>query len=180
MNFSLEKFLKTGQHVDYKKNEYILNQGEVSRRAYFIIEGVVRHYVVDFSGNEKTIRISQENDFFYSSNVSFWNRNPSYINCQSLINTKLLYWTKDELDNLRLAQPEFVMFENEKLKDFIIEKHKKEISIISKNAEKRLIEFNENNINLFNRIPHHIIASYLDMTPETLSRLRSKFRKQKS
>jgi len=180
MNFSLENLLNSGHRIDYKKNEHILVQGEISRRAFFVIEGVVRHYMVDFLGNEKTIRISIENDFFFDSNVSYWNKRPSYINCQALINTKLLYWTKDELDNLSSINPKYLVFENTKLKDFIIEKHKKEISRITKNAEERLIEFNEHNINLFNRIPHHIIASYLDMTPETLSRLRAKFKKQKS
>ncbi len=175
MNFSFENFLKSGHLIDYKKNEYILKQGKVSRGVFFIIEGVVRHYVVDFLGNEKTIRISKENDFFYSSNVSYWTGNPSYINCQVLLNTKLRYWTKDELDNLSSIEPGFVAFESVKLKDFIIEKHNKEISRITKNAKERFIEFNETNIHLFNRIPHHIIASYLDMTPETLSRLRAKF-----
>jgi CRP-like cAMP-binding protein len=180
MNFSLDNFLKSGKRIEYNKNEYILKQGSISRCTYFVIEGVVRHYVLDYSGNDKTIRISKENDFFFSSNISYWNGESSYINCQSLLNTKLLYWTKDELDNLSAIQPEFLEFMNDKLIEFIIEKHKKEISRITKNAEERLIEFNEENINLFNRIPHHIIASYLDMTPETLSRLRAKFKKQKS
>lgn len=178
MNFSLENFLKSGHRIDYNKNDYILKQGQISQKVYFVIEGIVRHYLVDYSGNEKTIRISKENDLFYSSNVSFYNSEPSHINCQVLSDCKLLYWTKEELDNLSLAQPEFIVFENDKLKAFIIEKHKREISLMSKNAQERLIEFNEHNINLFNRIPHHVIASYLDMTPETLSRIRAKFKKQ--
>jgi len=180
MKFSLENFLKSGHEIDFKKNEHLLKQGEISRNVYFVVQGVIRHYVIDFLGNEKTIRISQENDFFYSSNISFWKGDASYINCQALLNARLLYWTKDELDDLSSDQPGFILFENNKLKDFVIEKHKKEISRITKNAKERLIEFNETNINLFNRIPHHIIASYLDMTPETLSRLRAKFKKQKS
>ena len=180
MKFPLDKFLELGHPIDYEKNAHILNQGHVSRRVFFVIEGVVRHYVLDFSGVERTIRISKENDFFYTSNVSFWTGEPSYINCQALSECKLIYWTKQELEHLSVTQPAFIEFESTKLKDFIIEKHNKEISRITKNTEDRLLEFNETNINLFNRIPHHIIASYLDMTPENLSRVRGKLRNRKS
>ncbi|WP_282133992.1 Crp/Fnr family transcriptional regulator [Seonamhaeicola maritimus] len=180
MNFNIEDFLKTGQTVSFDKYEHILHQGAVSNKVYFLIEGIVRHYVIDLQGNEKTIRLSKENDFFYSSNVSFWSGAPSYINCQPLTKVKLLCWTKEFLDSLIEDTPEFIAFENQKLKDFIIEKHIKEVAGITKNAEERLLEFNKSDKSLFNRIPHHVIASYLDMTPETLSRIRAKFRKQKS
>ncbi|MFI0430850.1 Crp/Fnr family transcriptional regulator [Mariniflexile sp. HMF6888] len=180
MAFSLENFLELGREVEYSKNDYILKQGDTSNRAFYVIEGIVRHFVTDIHGCEKTIRISKENDFFYSSNISFWTGEPSYINCQVLLNTKLLYWTKRQLDDLSISQPEFIAFESYKLKNFIIEKHKKEISSLTKNATQRLQEFNKKNIHLFNRIPHHIIASYLDMTPETLSRVRAKLRTLKT
>ena len=180
MKFSIESFLEMGSPINYKKKEHILRYGEVSRNVYFVVEGVVRHYVIDYLGNEKTIRLSQENDFFYSSNISYWKGDASYINCQALLNTRLLSWTKHQLDHLSSIEPAFVLFESNKLREFIMEKHKKEISSITKNAEERLLEFSETNIDLFNRIPNHIIASYLDMTPETLSRLRAKFKNPKS
>lgn len=176
MDFSLESFLHSGHEVEYKKYDHILRQGEISRNVYFVIEGVIRHYMYDASGNEKTIRISREQDFFYSSNISFWREETSYVNCQVLTDARLLYWSKTALDQLSNRDPGFVLFENTKLKDFIIEKHRKEISRITKNAEERFKEFIESNLELFNRIPHHVIASYLDMTPETLSRLRAKMR----
>lgn len=176
MAFSTDNFLKLGTEVRYAKNDFILRQGEISTKVFFIAEGVVRHFITDINGNEKTLRISKENDLFFSSIVSFWTGEPSYINCEVLLDTKLLYWTKNELDSLRQSQPEFCAFESLKLKEFIMEKHKKEVSGLTKNAAQRLLAFNEENINLFNRIPHHIIASYLDMTPETLSRMRAKLK----
>lgn len=176
MEFSIEEFLSSGHEVQYKKNAHILEQGEISRNVYFVIEGVVRHYLTDASGAEKTIRISCENDFFYGSNISFWKEETSYVNCQALSDVRLRYWSKTELEQLSVKAPAFIVFENAKLKEFIIEKHRKEISRLTKNAEERLIEFNASHIQLFNRIPHHVIASYLDMTPETLSRLRAKMR----
>lgn len=174
MAFSLKHFLNSGKPVAYKKNEHILRQGSISNGVYFISVGVVRHYVTDLNGNEKTIRISRENDFFYSSNASYWAQQPSFINCQALTEVELSTWTKTELDNLSLNDAGFALFEKEKLKDFIIEKQKKEIAHITQNAEMRLAGFNSTYKELFNRIPHHIIASYLDMTPETLSRLRAR------
>ena len=55
MDFSLENFLKSGKHIDYKKNAHILKQGKISRRVFFVIDGVVRHYMLDYSGNIKNI-----------------------------------------------------------------------------------------------------------------------------
>jgi len=173
MNFDIEAFLKTGKPCFFKKNEYVLRQGELSNKVYFVVNGFVRHFVIDKDGNEKTIRLTIENGFFYSSNISFYLGEPSYINCQVLENTNLIYWTSKQLDELRSSNTGFLEFESKQLISFIIEKHKKEISRITKTAKDRLTEFNKNNIAFFNRIPHHIIASYLDMTPETLSRLRA-------
>ena len=65
MKFSLENFLKTCRTINYKKNEHVLRQGKVSKNAYFVIEGVIKHYAIDYLGIEKTIRISKENNFFY-------------------------------------------------------------------------------------------------------------------
>lgn len=173
MSLKLDEFLKTGKPVSFNKGDYILRQGEVSNKAYFVIKGFVRHFVINPDGNEKTIRLTPENAFFYSSNISYYLGEQSYINCQAIEPCECLYWEKQELDKLKEVNLEFIKFESEKLIEFIIEKHLKEISRLTKTARERLEEFNEKNISWFNRIPHHIIASYLDMTPETLSRLRA-------
>lgn len=173
MDFSMEQLLKLGTKTSFNKNEYILRQGQISNKVYFVVNGFVRHFVIDKEGNEKTIRLTQENGFFYSSNISFYLGEPSYINCQVLEKTELIYWTSSQLENLRNENSGFLQFENQQLITFIIEKHKKEISRLTKTAKERFVEFNETKAGFFNRIPHHIIASYLDMTPETLSRLRS-------
>lgn len=173
MSFEIEHLLQLGSKISYKKKDYILRQGQFSNKVYFVLNGFVRHFVIDKDGNEKTIRLTTENDFFYSSNVSFYLEEPSYINCQVLENTELIYWTSKQLNELRNSNSGFLEFENKQLINFIIEKHKKEISRLTKTAKDRFVEFNKERESYFNRIPHHIIASYLDMTPETLSRLRA-------
>lgn len=134
----------------------------------------MRHYVLDENGNEKTIRLSKEDDFFYSSVVSYFKNEPSYIICEALTDVDLLVWKKNVIDGLAETDKQIEKFRYQKLTDFIVEKHNKELSLISHSAERRFKDFLEENETLFNRIPHYIIASYLNITPEMLSRLRKK------
>ena len=166
--------IENGKESDTKRRKFILEAGQISKKVYFIKKGVVRHYVIDRKGNKNTIRISKENDFFYSSIISFFTDEVTYIYCQALTDVELVFWDREQLDMLSKKHPEINNFRNQKLIDFILEKHKKEMSLLTKEAKDRLIEFNKDHKELFNRIPQHIIASYLNITPETLSRLRQK------
>jgi len=173
MQEALQTLLSTGTLKHFKKKDHLITYGETSNKVYYIKNGVTRHYVITPEGNEKTIRISKEHDFFYSSIVSYYTREPSYIYCQCLTPCDLVIWEKNEFEPLFESSPELAAFKNKQLINFILEKHKKEVSLLTKNAEDRFIEFCDESLELFNRIPHHIIASYIDVTPETLSRLRS-------
>ncbi|HCX20826.1 MAG: hypothetical protein CMB80_03960 [Flammeovirgaceae bacterium] len=156
----------------YSKKEKILDSDKISKSICAIQEGVVRHYVIDRNGNDKTLRISKEGDLFFTSIVSFFKNEPSYIICEALTDTKLLTWSKTQIDELASKEPLIEAFRYQKLIDFIVEKHKKEMSLMIHSAEDRYREFCEVNHELFNRIPHYVIASYLNMTPEMLSRIR--------
>lgn len=177
MKDALKALMIHGSHKSYKKRAYIIKAGAISNKVYYLKSGVVRHFVITRQGEEKTIRISQENDFFFSSIVSFFKREPSYIYCQCLTNVELVYWHSETLDELYEKNPELNEFRILKLTNFILEKHNKEIDLLTKSAFERFEAFCREHAKLFNRIPHHVIASYLDVTPETLSRMRSKLLK---
>lgn len=167
-------FLSQGTPGRFGKKDFLIRQGEHADKVYFIKKGVVRHYLNTSDGHEKTIRLSQENDFFYSSIVSYYTNEPSYIYCQCLTACELLWWEKSQLEELFGQNEALAEFRNQQHLRFILEKHRKEIGLLTMNAEERFREFCRERMKLFNRIPHHIIASFLDITPETLSRLRSK------
>ena len=61
MQSELNILLNIGTLKHYKKKEFIIRQGEISNKIYFIKTGVTRHFVITPEGNEKTIRISKEN-----------------------------------------------------------------------------------------------------------------------
>ena len=174
MSSSLNILLDYGRPVKFSPNDLILKEAKKSRDVYLVQEGVVRHFVYDTNREEKTIRISKEGDFFYSSIVSYFTEEPTYINCQALTLVRMIHWTKDVLEPLLEQNKSLDQFRYQQLTQFIIEKHQRELSLITHTAENRYHEFCRSNAQLFNRIPHRIIASYLNMTPETLSRLRKK------
>jgi CRP-like cAMP-binding protein len=174
MKEALDLLLSKGTFKEYKKKDFLIVEGQVSKKVYFLKHGVVRHYVITHDGNEKTIRLSKENAFFYSSIVSYFTNEQSYIFCQCLTKAELIYWDFDKIEQLFVDYPKLGDFRNKQLMNFILEKHRKEIALLTQSAEKRYIGFFNANMELFNRIPHHIIASYLDIAPETLSRLRAK------
>lgn len=174
MQAELSLLLSKGIPESCKKKEFLIRKGETSDKVYFIREGVTRHFLSTAEGDEKTIRLSTEGDFFYSSIVSFFRAEPSYIYCQCLTYCEFLFWRKNDLERLFASDEKLAEFRNQQHVNFILQKHKKEIALLTKNAEERYSQFCEEKRSLFNRIPHHIIASYLDITPETLSRLRSR------
>lgn len=174
MQEELDLLLRKGIAKHFKKKELLISQGDISNKVYLVKKGVIRHYVITPEGIEKTIRLSKENDFFYGSIVSFFKNEQSYIYCQCLTECELVYWEGKKLETLFSQYPKLADFKNQQLINFILEKHVKEIKLLTKNAEERFKEFCEENLELFNRIPHHVIASLLDIAPETLSRLRSK------
>ncbi len=174
MQAELNLLLSQGNPESCKKKEFLIRQGETSDKVYFIREGVTRHFLITPGGDEKTIRLSTEGAFFYSSIVSYYRAEPSYIYCQCLTDCEFLFWPKNDLERLFASDKRLAEFRNQQHINFILQKHKKEIGLLTKNAEERYRQFCEEQLSLFNRIPHHIIASYLDITPETLSRLRSR------
>lgn len=174
MNNIFKILINNGKEISLKKRTFILEAGQISTKVYFIKKGVVRHYIIDSNGNKKTIKISKENDFFYCSIISFFTDEATYIYCQTLTEVELVFWDREKLDILSRKYPEINTFRNQKLIDFIVQKHKKELSLLANGARERIEEFNVDHKELFNRIPHHIIASYLNISPETLSRLRKK------
>ena len=174
MQEELNLLFSEGTLKHYKRKDYIIKQGQFSNKVFFVKNGVTRHFVITPEGSEKTIRISKENDFFYSSIVSYFKQDPSYIYCQCLTDCDLIFWESSRIESLFRNNPILDRYKSQLLINFIVEKHKKEVSLLTKNAENRYIEFCNDNLQLFNRIPHHIIASYIDITPETLSRLRKK------
>ncbi|SKC53693.1 cAMP-binding domain of CRP or a regulatory subunit of cAMP-dependent protein kinases [Ohtaekwangia koreensis] len=154
-----------------RKKQYFLQEGEVCRNAGFIIEGAMRQYIVNDKGVEHIVHLYIE-DYWATDRESFMMLTPSRYNIDAWEDTQLV--TISRADILKLTRKIPALVEMIRLMDerHAIANNRRISSTISNTAEKRYEEFAENHPQFNQRFPQHLIASYLGITKETLSRIR--------
>ncbi len=155
-----------------KKGELLLSEGEIAHEFGFILKGVFRIYYLQ-DGKETTRYIGAENNFI-SSAQSFTTQQPSIEYVQALENSELLMISYKDLQTIYKSATKW-----ERLGRIFAEKSYNYLqshiySIISLPAIERYHNFCTDNPDLAKRVPQYIIASYLGVSPETISRIRKK------
>lgn len=156
-----------------RKRQSLLRAGDVCRHKLFVLSGLLRVYRVSKDGAESVMRFAAENQWAID-HESYTTETPSHCYIEALEDTTLLLWTKEIMDELFAAIPTFRAF-SDKLKDESYNKSLQRIYInISHTAEEKYDAFVADNPTVFRRVPLHMVASYLGVTRETLSRIRHK------
>lgn len=154
-----------------RKRQPLLCAGDVCRHKLFVLTGLLRVYRVSKDGAESVMRFAAENQWAID-HESYTTETPSHCYIEALEDTTLLLWTKETMNELFATMPAFRAF-SDRIKD---ESHNKSLqrifSNISHTAEEKYDAFVAENPAIFRRVPLHMVASYLGVTRETLSRIR--------
>ncbi|WP_256013713.1 Crp/Fnr family transcriptional regulator [Desertivirga xinjiangensis] len=161
------------KHKTLKKKQYLLEQGEVARYEYFIIKGCLKTFNVNQAGEESILSFSTEN-WWVGDLYSFWTGNPSSYSISALEDCELLYIDNDVLETLYLLIPKLERYFRILLKNAYVASQRRIILTINQTAEERYIDFIKRYPDLEQRIPQYMVASYLGITPEFLSKIRRK------
>jgi CRP-like cAMP-binding protein len=154
-----------------RKRQYFLQKGEVCKYFAFIVKGAMRQYTVDEKGVEHIIHLNIEN-WWVGDRESWVMLSPSNYNIDAWEDTELLLITRADtlfLTTQCSAFNEMVRAMDERNK---IATQRRITSHISSSAEERYADFVNCHPDFLQRFPQHIIASYLGMTKDTLSRVR--------
>ena len=156
---------------ELKKNEFIVKENRPYYQELFIKQGIVRGFYCSDKGDEFNIVFYQNNEIvipFQSRSI----KGRSNINLQALTDAIIFEIDQDEFRNLRTKYKELYVYGSLVQEIELNRKTQHEIAFLVKNAEERYLMFRKNYPNLENRISQYHVASYLGITPVSLSRLR--------
>jgi CRP-like cAMP-binding protein len=159
-----------------RKWQSILHEGEVWRINCFIASGCMRVYRFDDDGAEHTIRFGIDN-WWVSDQESFYAEKPSEYNIEALAASTVITWTKANWEELGATIPSLRTFTEQIMFRGYEAAQRRIFSLISQTAEQKYHEFQNTYPDVFSRVPLHMIASYLGISRETLSRIRKEFTK---
>lgn len=161
-----------------KKNEVILRQGETCNHTFFIAKGLLRAYTIDENGKEHVLQFAPENWLLSDrSSVLFKGVSEQFID--AVEDSEIILIESGFFEALSEISPGFQRFNMLALNNRIRHLHKRINLLISATAETRYLDFIELYPNLLQRVPQWMIASYLGITPESLSRVRKELAKKK-
>jgi CRP-like cAMP-binding protein len=162
----------------YRKKQYVLQEGDISRHTYYVVKGCLRSFEVDDTGKEHIIQFSIE-DWWCGDLTSGANQTPSELNIECLDNCELLLIDNVQLEKLYIEIPKMERFFRVIMQNALMVTQRRLLAVMSKTALERYLEFTERYPQFMERIPNHHIASYLGIAPETLSRLRKEYAHKK-
>ena len=156
--------------VSYKKNEIITRYGETEKNAYFVLEGVQRAY---FTKNDIAYIVAFSFEGSFSCVVdSCFSQTPSQYTLKTFTNSLCLKSSHDLIQHMSTKIPAFDHFLRESLNFFLSGRFKRERELLASSAKERYQRFIQERPIAVQKIPQKYIASYLNMSPETFSRLR--------
>ncbi len=155
------------------RNEFFLKAGNVCDTLAFITNGSMRLF---YDSPDKEVC----NDFFFENSLvgsiaSFMSNMPSIINIVAIEKCCLLTLQKNDVIELIQYHDTFKKMASIIIQEQLIRSEKREAALLRNSPEERFKNLMEEHPKLFKRIPLHYVASYLGITPETLSRYRTKF-----
>ncbi len=156
------------------KRRPLLMEGETSRYLYFVEKGALRSYTIDKDGLEHVVQLVIE-DYWVTDLYSFITGAPGNINIEAIEDSEVLLLPNNELDRLYNEIPALERFFRHLYQRAYVSLQQRYNTALSNNAEERYRLLITDFPHIAARIPLIYIASYLGITPESLSRIRKRF-----
>jgi CRP-like cAMP-binding protein len=167
----INDFMKIGKTVEMKKGEFLISAGQTCKSFSFIHEGTFSflilndegEHVKDFSGSNK----------FITSYASFITQTPSQIFIRAEEKATLTQWSFDTYQQLLHSSEHWKQFALKIANYLYLRKEKREISLLTETAEQRYLNMLKEFPHIIQHVPQYLIASYLGIRPQSLSRIRN-------
>lgn len=156
-----------------RKNQYLLQEGDPCQATAFVEKGALRQYSLDETGNIHIVQFAIEG-WTISDLYSFLSGEQSTYNIDALENCELVLIDKPAHETLLRTMPKYETYTRLQITGAYLAMQRRLTAIFSLSLEERYTEFTRLYASIVQRVPQHMVASYLGLQPETLSRLRKR------
>lgn len=161
-----------------KKGNFLLREGEVCQYTFFVEKGLLRMYSIDKNGKEHIIQFAPEKWLISDRSSLYFNEKSNYY-IEVVEDSEVLFLSNDFFQNLNMLYPETGENNDRLLHKHISNLQNRVNSLLAETAEERYLNFVKMYPNILQRVPQWMVASYLGITPESLSRVRKELVKKK-
>jgi len=160
-----------------EKGQILVRTGESSRNWFFVEKGLLRQYFIDKRGKEHILYFAPENWLVGDRNSAFFNRPTQYI-VEAIEDTTIMVLDINFAVRLSERFNSAIVDSDLLLQRHILQLQKRISLLLGATAEERYMDFISTYPNMLQRVPQWMIASYLGITPESLSRVRRELAKK--
>ena len=161
-----------------RKRRYFLQEGDVCKYQAFVEKGILRSYTIDKKGSEHILQFASEG-WWMADLSSYLTNEPSFLNIDAIEDSELLLITRSSWEEAMKKIPSLEHYFRIILQKHLVATQKRLLQSLSETAEEKYIRFVNTYTDCLQRVPQHMIASYLGIKRETLSRVRKQMAEQK-
>jgi CRP-like cAMP-binding protein len=155
-----------------KKHQFVLQEGDYVPNDFFILNGCLKSYFTDKNGKDHILQFGMQ-DWWITDYQAYYSQSKSTINIDCIEDSELLCLTFQNREKLCAEIHKIEHFFRKKTNKRNVALQQRILSLLSNNAKEKYDQLLELYPQLFQKVPKQLIASYLGVTRETLSRLNS-------
>lgn len=159
-------------HHNVKKKAHLLVEGQTCNTQYFIVKGCFRQYIINEKGNEQTIQFGIEN-WWMTDFLSFQTHAPSNFYIQAIENSEVIAVEKEAMEDLLVRVPKLERYFRLCMQKSFGAAQNRIKYLFTMSAEERFHHMNMLFPEFVQRVPQYMLASYLDFSPEFMSKIRA-------
>ncbi len=174
----LEIFNSLLTYKEVPKKNMLLQEGEICNFEIFVIKGCVRKYYIDANGFEVILQFAIENAWVSDSSFSIYENKPSRVFIETLEDCEFFVFNPETKEELFAKAPRFERAFRILMQRSLAVTQERLFQTISRSATEKYQEFTAQYPTLSQRVAQHYIASYLGISAEFLSKIRTKMAKK--
>jgi CRP-like cAMP-binding protein len=172
-----DQFFKLSEFVEVKKKQQIVVEGQQSKFLFFIEKGTLHSFVTDEQGENHTIQFGFEGHWI-ADLYSFLSDKPAIFTIEALEATTLFAIRQTDFERICRQVPKFEHFFRILIQNAYVNSQQRIAKTFSEDAGNRYLALIKQQPDLLQRVPQYLVASYLGIKPESLSRIRKSYLKK--